>query len=164
MPRSTYPSVHCTIHIHFTPHDSYIALFIAGKAEVTIENDFGLLPNYTRPSRFSSCANNEFQCQSAQCLSMELRCDADNDCGDDEEDCALVNGEQKYRLLTKKTLLDLAVSVQVENILDINENDGIFRAKFKITLAWSDKRLTLKNLKIDSTVNELLPGMETYEL
>ena len=95
---------------------------------------------------------------------MELRCDADNDCGDDEEDCALVNGEQKYRLLTKKTLLDLAVSVQVENILDINENDGIFRAKFKITLAWSDKRLTLKNLKNDSTVNELLPGMETYEL
>ena len=52
-------------------------------------------------------------------------------------------------MLSKKKKLDITVSADVFNILDINDIEGTFRAKFRIGLKWSDDRLMLKNLNKD---------------
>ena len=113
--------------------------------------------SYNATGRLSACARDEIQCHNGDCLPMDSRCDAAFECSanEDEDGCELLATPGNLVFLTKKTRLDMAVDVVVERIIDIDGKNGIFRAKFEIRLAWTDKRLGFHNLQQERLVNKM---------
>ena len=116
---------------------------------------------------FSTCNDDEFTCKSdGECVAMKNRCDKYPNCADfsDEDNCETVIMESSYEkdfaplesfneTVYKRT--EVYVKVDLISIMEISEVDELMEAKFRLSLAWSDFRLTFHNLKEATSMNTL---------
>ena len=119
--------------------------------------------SYTTTLTLHTCnPENEFACDNAFCVKMEKRCDGREDCenGSDEQDCGKLIIKPGYKKsLTpvpegeEKTLVN--VSLNIRDILKINELTEVFTVQMSLKREWFDRRLTYKHLKQDSDMNYL---------
>ena len=96
---------------------------------------------------------------------MANRCDAKKDCSDgtDEAECkTFVRALGYNRFITpppvgNDTRPKLFLSITIDEIVEINEKDGLFRCQVWMSRKWIDRRLTFQNLKKESELNEINP-------
>lgn len=108
----------------------------------------------------STCGPNYFSCSSGHCLSLEGRCNGTEECldGSDELNCLSVKLNPSYkhqRPPEEYKIMQVNVSVKVEDILKIKENENEFRARFKVSLYWQDQRITFYDLSNNLYSNEI---------
>ena len=109
----------------------------------------------------TGCHDNEFTCNDATCVSMDVRCDGRSDCqdGTDEEECKVFVtslGYNKHIVPSMdKGQLKLNLSICVKEITHIDEIAHFFKVKFDIKRTWFDKRLTFYNLKKSTSENKV---------
>ena len=97
---------------------------------------------------------------------MEHRCDQKTDCSDvsDEKGCKMVHLDPK-RYLKDKTppptvkgnKVFVNVSINLLDVLEIDEVAMLFKTKYKLFIQWFDPRITFYNLKVNAELNTLLP-------
>ena len=106
----------------------------------------------------------QFACGNAFCIDMERRCDGKVDCRDasDEQDCGILLLEPGYNKMLTPAPLDgssdllVNISLNLLDVLDINELDEVFKVKIAMKREWFDSRLSFKHLKKkDSNRNDL---------
>ena len=113
----------------------------------------------------STCYEDQFTCNDGTCIALEKRCDNEADCLDvsDEKQCKIVAlDETKY--LKDKTpparekgqKLKVVLSMDIFNILAIQEVENIIVLKFDMEATWFDSRLDFYNLNRDSGMNTLI--------
>ena len=145
--------------------------YILGKHDWTIENDTsicGLGQPYTKQLKLSFCREDQFTCNSGQCVRMEDRCDQLADCTDesDEEDCQLLLLRKGYKKnippivrdpKNPKTLATVPVRVFIVllKIIGIEEVKHSTEIQFRIEMEWYESRATFNNLKENSAMNVL---------
>ena len=114
---------------------------------------------------FSPCRDNEFTCESGNCIPMEKRCDQKEDCEDvsDEKNCFKVYVDPNNYLKDKPppALNGFAkcwVKVQVDllQILQLSVVDMKITLKYNLFLEWYDPRITYYNLNTNKDLNGLV--------
>ena len=120
--------------------------------------------------KMSSCDDNEFTCWDGECVPMEARCDQVFDCSDqsDERECQMLVLEDSYQTSVPPLLPSLAedgrrvvlpvgvnVSLELIEVLGVNEKENQIEAKIEATLKWYDHRVNFYNLKKESFLNAL---------
>ena len=111
--------------------------------------------SYSTRLLMTSCSDSEFTCHTGTCVSMAVRCDGRRDCGDgaDEADCkafAKFLGYNKFLVpppLEKDEKLKLNLTLNIKEILEINEIKNVIQTKFRYQRRWYDSQLTYQNLK-----------------
>ena len=136
-----------------------------GKREWTIVNDSCSGEETVKKTlNLSPCTVNSFTCDNGICIPMESRCDQKLDCEDvsDEKNCKIIVLDEKSYLKDKPPpplnvsgVVDVRISIQLYKIIEISEVTSIFRTQFKLFMEWKDPRITLWNLKNDTTLNTL---------
>ena len=115
--------------------------------------------------QLSACNEDQFTCNDGTCILHDFRCDNKQDCKDvsDEKQCQIVSlDEEKY--LKDKTpppleqgkSLPVILSMNIYNILDIQEVQNMMSLKFDLGTAWFDSRLNFYNLKTNPQMNTLI--------
>jgi len=126
-----------------------------------IYNDLSCFPGPPRLVKLnlSYCNNTMFNCDDGSCVSLHKRCDEHPDCNDgsDEVGCNIVSYHDNYNkeVTSNNEKSDLNTSVEIHNILSIDENRGKIRVTMRLILEWYDSRLTFMNLKIQKEFNVL---------
>jgi hypothetical protein len=134
---------------------------LLGTHNWTIHNDHGCYPGPPRAVQLnlSYCPNDKFNCGDGSCINLNLRCDENTDCqdGTDEVDCTIISLPKNYnKEVTSNNLKsDLNITVEINNILSIDENMGKIRITMRLIMEWCDSRLTFLNLKNISKLNVL---------
>ena len=132
----------------------------------TIHND-SLCSNkesYTAYLTLTVCNSTEFTCRDGSCVPMEKRCDGRTECEDetDEDQCSLVAPSTTYKklidppplkFLEGKALVNF--SVNLKEILAIDEVGRRFEMHYDMTFEWFDPRLVFHNLKRKKERNKL---------
>ena len=103
----------------------------------------------------TGCSKDEFTCNDGNCLTMDKRCDGNQDCSDesDEKGCKLIKafeGYNKFRVpvpLGGQTKFILNFSVSIDKIINIDENNGNFKIKMTIIRTWYNPHLKFLNVK-----------------
>ena len=139
-----------------------------GTKEWTIYNDSkdcynGVGDSYTTILTFSACTPAQYSCDDGNCVGMEQRCDGKFDCYDktDEKECQLVTEDPSYSKgispppAKHMSFCELFLSVDIYEILKLDEIGRIFEIKFKMFVTWIDPRLTYQNLKTNKNLNVL---------
>ena len=115
--------------------------------------------------QLSACYEDQFTCADGTCIPHDNRCDNKQDCADvsDEKQCKIISlDEEKYLKdktpppLEKGSKLPVVISMDIFNILAIQEVNNMISLKFDLQATWFDSRLTFYNLKIDSEMNTLI--------
>ena len=109
--------------------------------------------------KFTQCKD-EFTCHMhGYCISMMKRCNGHQDCSDgsDEANCTIMTLKDGYDKKYPSTLKNTTVSISMEiyDILDIQELVMEYTVYLKISMWWYDSRITFRNLKIDNNANIL---------
>ena len=114
----------------------------------------------------SYCKEDQFTCSDGHCVSLDQRCNNIADCPDlsDEVECTIVSlGEdymrdyapvsvdQEYEIIK----VPVNVSVDILEILSVDEKAGTLDISFQLSLTWYDPRITFVNLKTDANLNTL---------
>ena len=89
---------------------------------------------------------------------MDNRCDAKIDCFDDidEDNCSMIQPNSQYKKLLVSlaninlSLLSINVTVDIENIGNVDVVDGVIEIVYKLTRSWYVSWLIYKNLKSDN--------------
>ena len=110
----------------------------------------------------------QFACGNAFCIDMERRCDGKVDCRDasDEQDCGILVLEPGYNMMLTPAPLDgsadllVNISLNLLDILDINELEEVFKVKIAMKREWFDSRLSFKHLKEEDSNRNDLPEAE----
>lgn len=114
----------------------------------------------------------EFTCGDGNCITMDKRCNILADCNDgsDEKDCRTLMLEDGYakdsipfKVDTKGAVekVEVNVSVDVTDVLEISEVQSKFSTKYVLILQWKDPRLNFENLKENSNLNSLTSEEKT---
>ena len=124
--------------------------------------------DYEIQMKLTGCKKCEFTCDDGQCIPMEKRCDQEPQCKDesDERNCKILVLQHGYnkevppivttgKKTQEKELLPVRVSLTLQKVIAIEEDDYSISFKFKISLMWRENRVTFENLKTDSTNNLL---------
>ena len=142
------------------PHTS----FTLGKHNWTVVGDKSCNGGepYTTELKMSRCNEEEFTCDSGQCVSMTKRCNQLPDCRDqsDENNCDVLVLKRGYNKNVPPIDLDdlkvnISVSLNLLKLVDINEDDYSIEIQFGITLKWRENRATYQNLKSTDNLNAL---------
>ena len=113
----------------------------------------------------SNCDADQFTCNDGTCVPLVGRCDKKQDCGDvsDEKQCKIIALDEKIYLkddtppsVVEGGKLNVTLSMDIQNILDIQEVTSLLILKFDLEEAWVDSRLQLYNLKEDIEMNTLV--------
>ena len=114
---------------------------------------------------FSACAQDEFTCDSGNCVPMEKRCNQQEDCKDvsDEKNCMTVFVDPKKYLKDKppaalegKVKAEVKVRVDLLEILTLSVVEMKITTKYNLYLEWLDPRITFYNLKKNRNLNGLV--------
>ena len=114
---------------------------------------------------FSPCREDEFTCDSGNCVPMEKRCDQKEDCKDvsDEKNCVTVVVDPKKYLKDKpppalvgEEKTELKVKVDLIQILTLSVVEMKITTKYNLYLEWVDPRITFYNLKENKNLNGLV--------
>ncbi len=79
----------------------------------------------------------------------------------DEIDCEIVKTDASYLKdvspppVDNKSKSGVTIGIEVQSILEINEVDFLISLQLRVSLTWLDKRLTMLDLRNDSSVNTL---------
>ena len=141
--------------------------FTLGKHNWTIRGDRGCSKNngeaeYTTELKMSGCQEGEFTCNDGQCVSSEQRCNQLPDCRDesDEKNCKVLVLKDGYNknvppVTSGVKKVNVSISLDILNLVDIKEEDYSVEIQFSITLKWKENRATYHNLKHEKTLNAL---------
>ena len=121
--------------------------FALGKHNWTITGDVDCTTDgeeYTTEMKLSGCTEGKFTCDDGQCVRMEGRCNQLQDCRDysDENDCEVLVLKKGYNKNVppvsagngKKEMVNVAVSIDLLKLVDIDEADYSIEIQFAITL------------------------------
>ena len=126
-----------------------------------------------QPIKLTSCKEGYFTCYDGVCIDMDKRCDQTAHCedGSDEKNCNLVLMEENYnkniapfnvdQVTEKIEAVQINISTEVIDILNINEVEQTFKIKFRLVLSWFDFRLVFHNLKGSRIANS--PSIQEVE-
>ena len=111
----------------------------------------------------TGCNKDEFTCSDGSCVTIGERCDGKADCQDwsDEEGCkAFVTfaGYKKFLVpppIGNETTLVMNISINIDEIITIDENNGFFEIKMTVVRNWFNTQLTYQNLKRNSAKNTM---------
>lgn len=86
---------------------------------------------------------------------MIEKCNSFLDCPDhsDEISCDFILFAPSSPYVTR--VMQLNVSIEINRILSIDYNEGIFEATFKVKIEWTDERVAFKDLNEDPNQNVL---------
>ena len=112
------------------------------------------------------CKEDQFTCTDGHCVSMVQRCNKIADCPDlsDEVQCrSVLLGEDYISDYTPVSVdeeygivkVPVNVSVEILEMLGVDEKDGTLDISFTLYLTWFDPRITFVNLKTDTNLNTL---------
>ena len=113
----------------------------------------------------SNCDEDQFTCNDGTCIALQSRCDKKQDCRDlsDEKECQIVALDTERYLkddspppLTPGRKLEVTLSVDIKNILNLREVQNIISLKFLLESTWKDSRIKYYNLKEDEELNTLI--------
>ena len=113
----------------------------------------------------SNCDEDQFTCNDGTCIPLQARCDKNQDCTDlsDEKECKIVALDIERYLkddtpppIKPSKRLEVILSVDIQNILDIQEVQKILSLKLNLEESWKDARLQYYNLKEDEELNTLM--------
>ena len=112
---------------------------------------------------FSACTETEFTCDDGMCVDMSERCNGRVNCLDksDEIECNIIVAESSYNKemnpppMEDEDKAKIVTTVQLKEILGINEIEQTFHVSYEFTSQWKDLRLTYHNLKKNSNLNVL---------
>ena len=134
---------------------------LLGPQEWTVYND-SCSKERSYTLLMTGCHDNELTCSDATCVSMAVRCDGRTDCqdGTDEADCKVFVTSLGYnKFLVPPTndggKLKINISVDLREIIEINEIENFFRVKYSLQRTWCDTRLTYYNLKDTAFDNKI---------
>jgi hypothetical protein len=136
------------------------ATLVLGPQDWTIHNDSKFCSEsetYHARLKLTGCADDEFTCDDAICVPMAVRCDAKGDCedGSDETNCKTVITPVGYNRLNVPPpvhtgdTFKLALSLNLIQIVEINEIQGYFKTMVGIERNWIDRQLMYQNLKMN---------------
>ena len=138
------------------PESSYAL----GKHTWNIFNDECRNGSYKTKLKLTGCKDSEYTCDDGHCVRMTQRCDQIPNCkdGSDEEGCQLVVLNKGYNKDVPPFIMesysyqqiipvDVNVSIELFNVMSINEVENTIDLKFEIQLEWFDHRHTYNNLK-----------------
>ena len=147
---------------------STVVSFLLGKHRWTIDNDTyvcGQGNPYTIDLKLTGCKEDEFTCSDGQCIKMTRRCDQLPNCRDksDETGCKLMKLEEGYnKMIPPITSINestvqvpVHVSVNLQNIVEVEEVRNKIWIQFEICLEWNETRATYQNLKTKTAMNVL---------
>lgn len=118
----------------------------------------------------SSCSNDQYMCNSGQCISLAKRCNLYHDCHDktDELDCLKVEVGDEYQkelppTAPGNTILELKPKFKLIRIANVEDINMVVTLEFKITFTWKDDRVSLKHLHTQKG-GSILTGAEMQKL
>ena len=146
--------------------------YVLGKHKWTVTGDVYECHEgqpYTTYLKLSGCNPiGEFTCNDGQCVAMEKRCDQVPNCRDqsDERGCQLMITKEGYNKnippITVKSSdqstvpVRLSISIDLLQIIDMEEQDHKIDLQFQITLEWRENsRVVFQNLKKKKSLNAL---------
>ncbi|XP_027209747.2 uncharacterized protein [Penaeus vannamei] len=115
----------------------------------------------------STCETGEYMCDSGQCIDVDARCDAKDDCDDqtDEDDCSVLDVPENYRnfkppksVENPVTALPLDLQFSFLRILRIEDVQQAIHLEFTLAISWFESRLRYLNLREDIHANKLSPA------
>ena len=120
-----------------------------------------------RKMNLHGCKHTEFNCKSGDCVNMKNRCDRNYHCKDlsDEQNCTFVKPldydktAAPPKILTgniedgKEELIDINISVDILDIIGVNEVESKLELRFRMEIAWNDDRLLFISLNDDDRKN-----------
>ncbi|CAL4147921.1 unnamed protein product, partial [Meganyctiphanes norvegica] len=112
----------------------------------------------------SACTEDEYMCQSGDCVPRDANCDLQDDCSDlsDEDNCYVVKIPSYYRKnkppKNSDNSLPLVIhpKISIKRIANVEDISEAVSMELTITQIWNDSRLTFTNILDEKALNELL--------